>query len=428
MADGGKVSGVKRPFREDGNDEEDEKPSMEKKVRFPKGKKARKGSDVAAGGNGDDGAAAFGQWMNPELAVRERTKRRNQNREAELFREKVVGVEDIVGAEVQYEVNASFEDDGIRIEPFNLKQEREEGYFDAEGNYVEYVATNEIKDAWLDNVQVDLRLAEKKHEQTAKEEYDDLSAGDIGKIKRRIANALQPGETVLHALKRLKGPTGSKKDKMPEQIKRTFDQLTEDAMKLMEGGEYDVYYDKKETFEREAEGYERLAHAKEGPSQSSGISNPDLTSVEDIFSDAVGGESSSISQVAAGSLQANEITTKASSRDDDTFDMFGEEDENTTNDRQSDALPPQRPPEGSGALQNVHPEEAGEGNGTDYVFDESSGYYYSSSLGYYYDPASRLYCCAASGKWYSYDEGTGVYDEVQADLPNQAGEAAMDSS
>lgn len=43
---------------------------------------------------------------------------------------------------------------------------------------------------------------------------------------------------VLHALKRLKGPAVNKKDKMPEQIKRTFDQLTEDAMKLMEGGEY----------------------------------------------------------------------------------------------------------------------------------------------------------------------------------------------
>lgn len=42
-------------------------------------------------------------------------------------------------------MNASFEDDGIRLEPFNLKQEREEGYFDADGNYVEYVATNEIK-------------------------------------------------------------------------------------------------------------------------------------------------------------------------------------------------------------------------------------------------------------------------------------------
>jgi len=29
-------------------------------------------------------------------------------------------------------------EDGITIEPFNLNQEREEGYFDAEGNYVEY--------------------------------------------------------------------------------------------------------------------------------------------------------------------------------------------------------------------------------------------------------------------------------------------------
>lgn len=29
-------------------------------------------------------------------------------------------------------------EDGITIEPFNLNQEREEGYFDAQGNYVEY--------------------------------------------------------------------------------------------------------------------------------------------------------------------------------------------------------------------------------------------------------------------------------------------------
>ena len=41
--------------------------------------------------------------------------------------------------------NANLEDDGIQIEPFNLQQEREEGYFDANGNYVEYVNKNEIK-------------------------------------------------------------------------------------------------------------------------------------------------------------------------------------------------------------------------------------------------------------------------------------------
>lgn len=39
----------------------------------------------------------------------------------------------------------NFVDDGIQIDPFNLDKEREEGYFDAEGNFVEYVNENEIK-------------------------------------------------------------------------------------------------------------------------------------------------------------------------------------------------------------------------------------------------------------------------------------------
>ena len=41
--------------------------------------------------------------------------------------------------------NENFVDDGIQIEPFNLDKEREEGYFDADGNFVEYVNDNEIK-------------------------------------------------------------------------------------------------------------------------------------------------------------------------------------------------------------------------------------------------------------------------------------------
>lgn len=38
-----------------------------------------------------------------------------------------------------------FVDDGIHIDPFNLDQEREEGFFEKDGNYVEYVNNNEIK-------------------------------------------------------------------------------------------------------------------------------------------------------------------------------------------------------------------------------------------------------------------------------------------
>ena len=37
------------------------------------------------------------------------------------------------------------EGEGVTIEPFNLKQEREEGYFDADGNYVEYRNDNNVK-------------------------------------------------------------------------------------------------------------------------------------------------------------------------------------------------------------------------------------------------------------------------------------------
>ena len=52
---------------------------------------------------------------------------------------------------------------------------------------------------------MDPSLAAKVRQSTAKEEFDDLSSEDIGKIKRRIADALQPGETVIfhHLTKRL---------------------------------------------------------------------------------------------------------------------------------------------------------------------------------------------------------------------------------
>lgn len=44
-----------------------------------------------------------------------------------------------------FQDNETFTDDGVWIEPFNLSKEREEGYFDASGNYVEYIKENQIK-------------------------------------------------------------------------------------------------------------------------------------------------------------------------------------------------------------------------------------------------------------------------------------------
>ena len=47
--------------------------------------------------------------------------------------------------DIFWQDNENFDDDGIQIEPFNLNKEREEGYFDADGYFVEYVNDNEIK-------------------------------------------------------------------------------------------------------------------------------------------------------------------------------------------------------------------------------------------------------------------------------------------
>lgn len=359
--------------------------TMEKKPRFPKGKKAKKEDFIV---NNDEEDDVIGIDKDPVLAAKERAKRRYQMKE-----EDVLGVGgDVSAAEVVYDENAQFEDDGIELEPFNLKQEREDGYFDANGNYVEYVGRNETKDAWLDNVEVDPSLAEKVQNKSAtEEEYKELSSEDIGKTKRSIANSLQPGETIIQALKRFKGESGDKKGKMSEGTQRLFDQLTEDAMKLMENGEYNVYHEEREIFEQEAEGYEKIALARKG-----------------IFATAIdtpSNSSSSIWDKPLNTADANPPLNMSTADDNDQFDIFGDDDDNANLHVQS-----------NGIEQNPQSGEVGNETESDYFFDESSGYYYSSSLGYYYDPTSKLYCSATSGKWYSFDEQTGEYTEyINAD-------------
>ena len=58
-------------------------------------------------------------------------------------------LDDVADAEADYEQPDELMDwDGVPLEPFNLKAERERGYFDAEGNYLEF-SNPEDNDAWL---------------------------------------------------------------------------------------------------------------------------------------------------------------------------------------------------------------------------------------------------------------------------------------
>lgn len=308
-------------------------------------------------------------WKDPRLAARDRASRRNKITAELLNDENNDFVPNIQKAEVQYKDNETFIEEGVSIEPFNLDKEREDGYFDENGNYVEYLNRNELKDAWLDSVDVHEKYTGKSSiSMSTDDKPHDLTTEELAEINRRIADVLEPGETVLRALRRLKGST-DKKQKMSAETKQLFDKLTEHAMKLMENGDYNVYDEKQEHFEREAEGYEKLVKTRKY------------------------------------GLAENLVQEKS----DDMFDMFGEDDGSAANNPASN---------GSGSV-SVEPSE-NEGLQSDFAYDESTGYYYSSSLGYYYDPFSGLYGCAASGKWYSYNEESGTYVEVQQDA-NAAG-------
>ncbi|KAF2915928.1 uncharacterized protein [Oryza sativa Japonica Group] len=414
--------GTKRPLPADadadadaaGGDDDDGALPGERKPRFPKGKKAKyRDPAAAAAAEGIDGL------INPELAAERRARRRHRKDEDDQQ-----GVaSDVRGFEVRYEDSANLVDDGIRLEPFNLEQEREEGYFDENGNFVEYARGNDIKDAWLDSVEVDTKYAEKvqkKREKEKEEEFQDLSSDDIGKIKRRISNILEPGETIIQALKRLKNTSSDKRGKMTEGTKRIFDELTEAAMKLMENGEYNVYSDDRETFEREAAGYERLARARLGLPEAE----------EDMFADSPKDKTTaSLLDMEPGPSAAHTSTTTTTSKEDDSdFDMFGDDDDKTDVKRDSDA---NAVGSGSNPEQVSHDaNETSEGeNGSvssDYVYDPTSGYYYSSSTGYYYDSTSGCYCSASTGAWYSYDEQTGEYKEIQSEQASTVNETPGD--
>ncbi|CAL5013959.1 unnamed protein product [Urochloa decumbens] len=410
--------GTKRPLAADDDDDA----GRERKPRFPKGKKAKYRDAGAEGGPSVAAAVDIDSMLNPELAAERRARQRHgQVREGDDAKG---GAADIKGFEVRYNDGVNFVDDGIRIEPFNLEREREEGYFDENGNFVEYARGNEIKDAWLDSVEVDPTYAAKVQNKGKEkvEEVEDLSSDDIGRIKRQIANMLEPGETIMQALKRLKGTSTDKRGRMSEGTKRIFDELTEAAMKLMENGDYNVYSDDRETFEREAAGYERLARARLGSADTKYNNAP--SSILEME------QPSSILEMNLGASTANISTATAALNDDDggDLDMFGDDDNDDVK-RSSDANTV-----GSGSNLGPVPQgtlgtsEANNGSvDSDYVYDPSSGYYYSSSTGYYYDPNTGYYGSASTGTWYSYDEQTGTYNEIQNEQPGAVKEEVGDA-
>ncbi len=197
--------------------------------------------------------------------------KRQAMRKGKGMNEEDIGlVADIQRAEEGYEIRKEVEKEhGIALEAFNLVEERERGYFDKEGNYVEKAPEEEEgeeEDAWLaDGQDKDIvddttrRKIEDRMRQEVGEDTEDMSAVDIARIQYKISNILQHGESVAVALKRLAGPLqrrkGGNKGAPLTQDKVDFDSLTEYATILLDAGETDVYSKDKAYFQRAASVY-----------------------------------------------------------------------------------------------------------------------------------------------------------------------------
>eukprot|EP00731_Ephydatia_muelleri_P019597 Em0012g422a len=168
--------------------------------------------------------------------------------------------------------------------PFNLKEEMEEGYFDADGNYFVKDDPNAVEDNWLQDV--DWNKVEELQEWNSKQSAAEGSDVEGDKktdrlaVQKQILEILRPGETILKALKRLGGSkvqTASEKWKKPkkgseikmeeeqcepsaEDKKLVVENLTGLADQLIADGDYSIY---DETYERLKLKIQREEKAKE---------------------------------------------------------------------------------------------------------------------------------------------------------------------
>ncbi|EJD75662.1 hypothetical protein LOAG_17242 [Loa loa] len=103
-------------------------------------------------------------------------------------------------ADLEYEGNT-------KIMPFNMKEDLEEGHFDADGNFIFDKKETEIKDAWLDNIDWANVKADAGDQWNQKNEEDSSTTKNLGdselkNIYEKIASMLKSNETIERALAR----------------------------------------------------------------------------------------------------------------------------------------------------------------------------------------------------------------------------------
>ncbi|WIA19510.1 hypothetical protein OEZ85_004121 [Tetradesmus obliquus] len=363
-------------------------------------------------------------------------------------------------------------DGGFATTGFNMRQEREEGNIDAEGNFIPAKDDDETaKDAWLNSDEakgvsekVKAAAAARAAAMAAADEAPALSETAVATAQRDIAALLQPGESVTAALRRLgqarrgaaPGKAMGKREKQrlaaqqaaggeaavaaaaaadAAAAKRDFAKLTELADLLLNaGGEMDVYSHRKEQLQRWADAVlpqtnvlagvdddddmfasEEEQDAKKQPAAAATASQQQL-------SRQVGQQQQPQQQVAAASRAAPDSTAAASAASTtaapaaapaaaavDYSSWPVKELRRFLSERGMDSSSIVEKQELVAMVAKAAESSAAVAPPPGYRFDPSSGFYHSSESGMYWDASSGGFY--SEGKWYSYDEAAGQFVE-----------------
>ncbi|CAH1254131.1 CD2BP2 [Branchiostoma lanceolatum] len=227
-------------------------------------------------------------------------------------------------------------DGDIRVTPFNLKEEMEEGHFDKHGHFVAD-KEEEIRDNWLDNIDwVKIKKAEDlKKEREARgvqDMQDETEERSETEVLRETLQYMKPGETVAKALRRLGGgkkvssnrkwqtkkakvddsKEGEKKEGEEEGEKKEpteEDKAKTDMLRLTECADYFVQRGNYEFYQST---YERINYQLKGPTMpgmASGSSKND-DDILDMFGESLDKEKGDSAKAKNGDTNNSESAEK----------------------------------------------------------------------------------------------------------------------
>ncbi|XP_022228609.2 CD2 antigen cytoplasmic tail-binding protein 2 homolog [Drosophila obscura] len=132
-------------------------------------------------------------------------------------------------------------EDNVKVTPFNMREELEEGHFDKDGHY-HWNNDTEIKDNWLDNIDwVKIEKGDSKNDDQSLNSSDSSTAlpenpFNLSMTLRQILEYLKEDESVQQALKRLgnQRPAVTTLERIKQKKAGIVDPKTQDILKLTE--------------------------------------------------------------------------------------------------------------------------------------------------------------------------------------------------